>query len=182
MVLEGVYAFFKQYIFLTVSNGNEIGGGSHWSLLVYARQENIWYHMDSCKGTNTNQAKAILDKIDKYFISQGNHTPNPKMVESQCTQQNNSYDCGPMTMLFARNAVNNINKGNPLNSCWVNKKETDKIRKWIFTEMNNELHQIKNGGNPQHNEKESNQNIKSSNRELPTQNKDNGRKLRDKEK
>ena len=37
IVLEGVYAFFKQYIFLTVSNGNETGGGSHWSFLVYAR-------------------------------------------------------------------------------------------------------------------------------------------------
>ena len=183
LVLESEHAFFKQYIFLTVNNSKEIGGGSHWSLLVYARHENVGYHMDSSKGTNTSQAKAILDKIDQYYISHGSHAPKSTLVESRCTQQKNSYDCGPMTMLFARDAVNNINKGDPLNTCWVNEKETDKIRKGILIEMNSELQRLENGEKiNQNKEKESNQNNKASNREKAIQNKEKESNLSDKEK
>ncbi|XP_064458014.1 sentrin-specific protease 8-like [Ornithodoros turicata] len=64
-------------------------GGCHWSLLVYSRKDGKFAHYDSSKGTNLEHAqrvaKALLPVLNAEVID---------LVEVQCPQQKNSYDCG----------------------------------------------------------------------------------------
>ena len=67
-------ATYKQHIAFVVNDSNGEFGfeeGSHWSLLVYTRDANAWYHMDLGGGANTPHAKTIIDKVNKYLISLG---------------------------------------------------------------------------------------------------------------
>ena len=116
-------AILKRHIVFIVNdcNGNlGSGEGSHWSLLVYERDRNTWYHMDSGKNTNTPHAKQIMDKVNKYLVNQGSLVnSNTNYVESRCTQQQNGYDCGPLTILFAKNTTKMIARGESLHICWV---------------------------------------------------------------
>ena len=106
------------------------GEGSHWSLLVYERASNTWYHMDSNNGHNEPHAKQIIAKVDNYLASIGSLLNlRTNYTESHCTQQKNGYDCEPLMILFARNTAKKIIRGDPLHTCLVNKVETDTIRK-----------------------------------------------------
>merc|ERR1712082_483957 len=47
--LENLQINQKDWVFYPVSNNNQVtmpGGGTHWSLLVYSRLKNIYYHHD----------------------------------------------------------------------------------------------------------------------------------------
>ena len=57
-------ATLKRHIVFIVNDCNGdlgSGEGSHWSLLVYERDKNTWYHMDSGKNTNASHAERIID-------------------------------------------------------------------------------------------------------------------------
>ena len=96
------------------------GEGSHWSLLIYERDSNTWYHMDSGRSANAPHAKQIMDRVNKYLVKQGSlENSNTSYVESRCTQQQNGYDCGPLTILFAMSTAKKIARGEPLQACWV---------------------------------------------------------------
>ena len=142
-------AIFKRHIVFIVNDCNGdlgSGEGSHWSLLVYERDRNTWYHMDSGKNTNTPHAKQIMDKVNKYLVNQGSlENSNTSYVESHCTQQQNGYDCGPLTILFAKNTTKMIARGEPLHTCWVDENETRSVRKRIHTQLNNKLRYLEKG-------------------------------------
>merc|ERR1712237_305414 len=122
------------------------GEGSHWSLLVFARNNNTWYHMDSGKSANAIHANRIIDKVNKYLVSQGNlENANTKYIESRCTQQKNGYDCGPLVILFAQKTANMISRVQPLDTCYVNEDETYSVRNWIHNELNNRLLYLEKG-------------------------------------
>ena len=86
-------AILKRHIVFIVNDCNgELGSGegSHWSLLVYERDRNTWYHMDSERNANAPHAKRIMDKVNKYLVNQGSLVnSNTNYVESHCTQQQN---------------------------------------------------------------------------------------------
>ena len=46
--LEDLEAWWKDYMILPVIDNNK-EGGSHWSLLIFSRPDNTWYHYDSNK-------------------------------------------------------------------------------------------------------------------------------------
>ena len=53
-------ATFKRHMVFTVNDcKGDLGSGegSHWSLLIYERKENTWYHVDSGGNANAPQAK-----------------------------------------------------------------------------------------------------------------------------
>ena len=120
-------AIYKRHIAFVVNDcKGDLGSGegSHWSLLVFARDVNTWYHMDSSKSTNAPHAKQIVDKVNKYLVNQGNlENSSTNYIESRCTQQKNGYDCGPLMILFTQNTAN-ISRGEPLYTCYVNEDET----------------------------------------------------------
>ncbi|XKL62511.1 hypothetical protein PGB90_002344 [Kerria lacca] len=84
----------RQYlvIFFPLNNNENVysSGGSHWSLLVYFRLENIFYHFDSSNDMNDLQATALATKLQRYF-DKNSHL---NLKEGNCLQQSNDYDCG----------------------------------------------------------------------------------------
>merc|ERR1711874_279808 len=59
-------AISKRHIIFMVNNCDDKLGtreGTHWSLLVYKRSRNTWYHVDSEGGANASHARQIMDVI-----------------------------------------------------------------------------------------------------------------------
>ncbi|CAL4091567.1 unnamed protein product, partial [Meganyctiphanes norvegica] len=67
--LNAIGAWRNDYLFLPVNNNEskELQGGSHWSLLVYSRFDNAWYHYDSLEGANTNPALKLVERLNMYL-------------------------------------------------------------------------------------------------------------------
>ncbi|CAK9865176.1 unnamed protein product [Sphagnum jensenii] len=92
----------REMVMFALNNNEDVEmaeGGSHWTLLVYIRKENVLQHYDSMAGCNRRQAQELANKL-KPFISSGS-TP-PKLVEQTTPQQQNSYDCGVYVIAIAQ--------------------------------------------------------------------------------
>ena len=90
-------------------------GGTHWSLLLFCKKENKYYHYDPIEGKNKDHAKElILNTLDLNNFKLG---ALPEYRQVKCPKQENSYDCGPYIMLYIRELVNNI----------ILEKETNRI-------------------------------------------------------
>lgn len=76
-------------IFAVNDNSSTEAGGSHWSLCVFSKEENRFYHYDSSSGSNNSSCKNLV-RILKACLN----CESADMVNSTCLQQNNSYDCG----------------------------------------------------------------------------------------
>ena len=50
-------------------NDNKVNksGGQHWSLLVYTAKENLWYHYDSLKNFNLEEARFLVGRLQEYI-------------------------------------------------------------------------------------------------------------------
>lgn len=70
--------------------------GSHWSVLIYTKVTNTFYHIDSLQNYNSQSAKTIANKLTNY-LSKDNVIPN--IIEVKGQQQINTYDCGIYTIL-----------------------------------------------------------------------------------
>ncbi|KAJ4867412.1 NEDD8-specific protease 1 [Raphanus sativus] len=73
-------------------------GGLHWSLLVYHREANSFFHHDSLMGLNKWSAKQLFEAVSP-FVSDGD------AMYRECSdtpQQKNGYDCGVYLLAIAR--------------------------------------------------------------------------------
>jgi hypothetical protein len=81
--------------------------GAHWSLLIFHRMSQTFYHLDSIKGINNIQAKLIAKNVNCEF----------KFKEIETPQQTSNFECGLHVLINAKNildyVLNNISK--PLN-------------------------------------------------------------------
>ena len=143
-------AISKRHILFIVNDCNgELGSGegSHFSLLVYERDGNTWYHVDSGGKANAPHAKQIMNKVNQYLVNQGSRVnSNTSYVESRCTQQRNGYDCGPLAILFAKTTTKKIARGESLHTCLVDENETKNVRRRIHTQLSNKLQYLKKSG------------------------------------
>jgi len=71
-------------------------GGSHWSLLVYERKSQTFYHLDSSTGMNNLVAKELAKKAAKLVEAE-----QVSVVEMEVEQQTNGHDCGVFLLLNA---------------------------------------------------------------------------------
>lgn len=108
LFLEPLRAHEKDFLFFALNDNLQVerAGGSHWSLLVYSRPENCFFHFDSSYGTNINHANLLVNILMRAL-----HVPNARAKEASCLQQFNSYDCGIhvlcTTDLLCRTAILN---------------------------------------------------------------------------
>ncbi|CAK9826586.1 Sentrin-specific protease 8 [Anthophora retusa] len=86
----------------------DAAGGSHWSLLVYSKQDRRCYHFDSSNGGNDGIASEFAKKIMSYILNE--NEPNNKLIKLDCPQQDNCYDCGVYVLCFADVITENIIK------------------------------------------------------------------------
>ena len=88
MLLESLNINSKKLIVLPVNDSTSVDqpGGTHWSLLVYDCLKKQFYHLDSMGGGNYHHAKKIARNM--------NLVSTTEIIELECTQQRNSWDCG----------------------------------------------------------------------------------------
>ena len=131
LILNPTEAWLKNYIFLPVNDNvsPSTQGGNHWSLLIYSKNDKMWYHFDSIQGSNNKHARNIVERLNIYL----DFKDTPVMTETKCTQQNDSYNCGAFVMLYtqimANRTINNIPLGD---ACYVNRQEADHMRKRVL--------------------------------------------------
>lgn len=71
--LEPLGVMTKQIVFFALNDNNtpDMAGGSHWSLLVYSKPENSFYHLDSSSGSNHNVAWDFASHLIPYLSAAG---------------------------------------------------------------------------------------------------------------
>lgn len=94
-VLKSLNLKQKELVLLPVNDCQEfdLPGGCHWSLLVYNQARKIFEHYDSSKGHNHSHAKAVARALTPLLSPR-----EVRVVESDCLQQHNSFDCGLYVM------------------------------------------------------------------------------------
>lgn len=89
MFLGPVDAVSKDVIFFALNdNTQNAAGGSHWSLLVWSKPVQTFFHFDSSSASNQDVAESMVAKI-RHFLK-----APPTIREGKSLQQSNSYDCG----------------------------------------------------------------------------------------
>lgn len=116
-LLEPLDAINYDYVFFAVNNcETNAAGGSHWSLLIYSRNESGFFHCDSMRYTNRLSAKMLVKKLKNYFFPKQHSI----YVEISSPQQNNGYDCGLYVLCVADVAIEHIlEKSNVLKCLYI---------------------------------------------------------------
>lgn len=98
--VEPLYFSRKQLIIFPINDNADVTiaeGGSHWSLLAFERNENIFVHHDSSGGINNMHANRVFRAVI-YCMSS-----DAKYVDCSLTpRQTNGYDCGLYVTAIAR--------------------------------------------------------------------------------
>lgn len=81
--------------------------GAHWSLLIFHRKSQTFYHLDSMKGANTTQAKLIAKNVNCDF----------KFKEIKTPQQTSNFECGLHVLIYSKQILDYVlnNVSEPLN-------------------------------------------------------------------
>ncbi|XP_074111960.1 sentrin-specific protease 8 [Cotesia typhae] len=103
------------YIFFPLNDckKSDAAGGSHWSLLVYSKNEKTCFHFDSAHGNNNAEARSFGLKISKQLL--GDKTASFKNVE--CPQQDNGYDCGIFVLCFTDAILEHLKSSSSVETC-----------------------------------------------------------------
>ncbi|CAF4931061.1 unnamed protein product [Pieris macdunnoughi] len=90
--LEPLNIDSKKFVFFALNDNSspDTAGGMHWSLLVYSKIENCFFHLDSSSGINHDVAWDFASHLMTYFC-RGDLI---NFVDKECVQQSNGYDCG----------------------------------------------------------------------------------------
>lgn len=95
----------RKIILFPVNNNNDVSiaeGGSHWSLLAYEREANVFIHHDSSNGLNAGYAQNLYRAVVKY-VCVADTVSNCKYIEGYKTpQQKNGHDCGLYVLATAK--------------------------------------------------------------------------------
>nr|CCA16822.1 SUMO protease putative [Albugo laibachii Nc14] len=77
--------------------------GTHWSLIVFHKNENQWEHYDSSEPSNQAAAIRAYGMLQRVFqLSMDTYdTTNCELTQRPCRQQENNYDCGMHVLLVA---------------------------------------------------------------------------------
>ena len=153
-------AFWMEHIIIPVNdNSGKKEGGNHWSLLIYNKHDDKWYHFDSQQGSNIKHARRLVGNVNPYVSI----NTQPALVETCCTQQNNSYDCGAFVMVHAKVAARMAIEGEKLDKCYVDKREATKVREILYNLISLEIQFEKSRGYTEK-EKDEDQDKKNSNK------------------
>jgi len=91
------------WVFFPLNNNeSDEVGGTHWSLLLYNKNVNTFYHYDPMKGMNGRSVDEIIKKLNKG--------ENRKTIiyHMACTSQTNGFDCGIYTLMFSERILKNM--------------------------------------------------------------------------
>ena len=124
-------------------------GGTHWSLRVFNRQDNVYLYFDPLKGMNIKYAKALhLNLIDANSYESIDNDGRlchyvPPLVEVKCQRQANGYDCGIFIMVFMATIMKNIVEGREVEDNKNVPYKTDELRKLLLAALKAEINRRK---------------------------------------
>ncbi|XP_037042387.1 sentrin-specific protease 8 [Bradysia coprophila] len=102
--LEPLDAVNKSFIFFPLNdNDQDKVGGSHWSLLVYSKPEQAFYHFDSMSPSNEVHCEKFIRKIKNYL-----NVDAVVLRAAHCLAQTNGYDCGVHVLCNAENIAHHV--------------------------------------------------------------------------
>lgn len=113
----------KCFIFIPVSNSVafdhdpesrdkvQIGYGSHWSLLLFVKEKNTFFHFDSIKALNDKPARLMAKNLSKYLNL--NVQGEKVFIDCETPKQTNSVDCGVYLTLITERLLSNVIKKLP---------------------------------------------------------------------
>ncbi|OMJ24489.1 NEDD8-specific protease 2 [Smittium culicis] len=92
------------YLFLPTNNGDsENVNGSHWSLLVYEKSNNIFRYYDSLKKANLEPTRILVERLCILFDCE-----KTNLIIEKSEQQYNDSDCGVYLLLFAETLIKKL--------------------------------------------------------------------------
>ncbi|EGC36604.1 hypothetical protein DICPUDRAFT_87334 [Dictyostelium purpureum] len=86
----------RELIFIPLNNNRNpeiIGGGSHWSLMVFVKKLNQFLYYDSMNRSNSQDALFVISKF-KFLLTNSNKNLKEYINFQATPQQINSHDCG----------------------------------------------------------------------------------------
>lgn len=100
----------RSHIIFAINDNSTINaGGSHWSLGVFSKAENNFYHFDSSSGMNQ---WAFLDLVKIFKICF--EAQKSSIVEVPCLQQEDAYNCGVFVLCHTDSICKSIEQKKPL--------------------------------------------------------------------
>ncbi|XP_065868083.1 NEDD8-specific protease 1 [Euphorbia lathyris] len=95
----------KKLVIFPVNNNDDVSlaeGGSHWSLLAFQRDANVFIHHDSYSATNKWHALQLYQAVVKFIGSSDAGARCQYVERTDSPQQVNGYDCGLYVIAVAR--------------------------------------------------------------------------------
>ncbi|KAL1227234.1 Protein SHQ1 [Trichinella pseudospiralis] len=101
--LHEVLPWLKKSLLLIPVNDSDsaAGGGHHWSLLVYRKEQEKFEYYNSSLYSNLIGVKGLANKIFRLVHYKEENIPSAEVVEIPCAKQINYYDCGLYVIIFA---------------------------------------------------------------------------------
>ena len=97
MCLDQLSLSLGELVFIPINDAQDpsiVGGGSHWSLLVFHRASNAFFHMDSVSSSSNNRSYAINYAKNLYPVLHVEELTGYSFVDVKSSPQTNGYDCG----------------------------------------------------------------------------------------
>ncbi|XP_052861851.1 sentrin-specific protease 8 [Anopheles cruzii] len=97
----------RAFVFFALNDNDRAdrAGGTHWSLLVFSRPEQTFYHFDSSRNANGEYARGLVAILKRALCC-----PEAAMRTGDCLQQSNGYDCGIHVLCTADAVTRQIRK------------------------------------------------------------------------
>lgn len=124
--LDPLHLSDKELVLFPINNNddvNEAEGGSHWSLLAYYRNANLFVHHDSSRSMNATPAKKLYKAVVGYMGLSESGSKAHYLEWTDSPRQANGYDCGLYVTAIAR----------VICDWYVNSKKTDANDLWFST-------------------------------------------------
>lgn len=119
--LEPLSASSRQFIIFAINNNSSFkAGGSHWSLCVFSKADNTFYHFDSNLSSNFSSCASLVKTLGPCF-----NCKISEIKEVDCLQQNNGYDCGIFVLCHAELVCLTIKECKSIES--VTKLQSEKV-------------------------------------------------------
>lgn len=131
IILDPINAKNHPFLIFPINNNDQdAAGGSHWSLCVFSKSDNTFYHFDSSRYFNHQPCEQLVNIIKKCL-----QIPSAEFQHVDCLQQNNSYDCGIYVLCHADLVCKTIMKSKSL-------KDIKKLNCKLVTTKRSELIEI----------------------------------------
>ena len=141
--IEGNQPRDKDFVFMPINNNQsleQIGGGSHWSFLLYNKLVKQFWYFDSYYHTGSDDVarktakqflKVIKTKSNDEKLNDEDLLENLKVIKT--TRQSNGYDCGIYSCTYATYVLNWIIENGKNKSNSENLKSISSIEEYVKT-------------------------------------------------